>query len=506
MSLNAALSIASSGLAAVNKQLTMVSHNVANAGTPGYAVETLPQTSLTANGVAMGVVTGVAQRQVDAQLDTELARQGGTVAGLQVISTALSAIDAAQGTPGAGTDLASLQGTLQNAFSALGSDPSNQTAQQQVVTDAQGLASGISNLAGAYATERQSAQDAIVTGVWQLNTQLASIGSLSSRIVVARAAGASSADLENQRDQAIQQVTQLVDVSFVPQGNGDMLAVTQSGLSINLHGATAPFATSDATLGPASTYPGSIPPITLGGVDVTTQLTGGQIGANLQLRDATLPTFQGELDEYSHTLATRFQSQGLTLFTDPSGAVPSGGTPAQSGYVGFSATIQVNPAVVSNPALVRDGTTSVSGTNPGDGSAFTPNPGTGPSGYTGLITRVLDYTFGANAQSGVAQPTPAQTGLGPNGNLSAPYSGTTLSSLVTAMVASQSQACSTAQSRLTTEQAVQTTLQGKVADASGVSIDSEMSTMIQLQNAYAANAHVLTAVQSMWQTLVSAVS
>ncbi len=30
--------------------------------------------------------------------------------------------------------------------------------------------------------------------------------------------------------------------------------------------------------------------------------------------------------------------------------------------------------------------------------------------------------------------------------------------------------------------------------------------MIQLQNAYAANAHVLTAVQSMWQTLGSAVS
>ena len=52
----------------------------------------------------------------------------------------------------------------------------------------------------------------------------------------------------------------------------------------------------------------------LGGVDVTGQLQGGQIGANITLRDSTLPTFQGELDEFSQNLASRFSAQGLTLF------------------------------------------------------------------------------------------------------------------------------------------------------------------------------------------------
>ena len=42
--------------------------------------------------------------------------------------------------------------------------------------------------------------------------------------------------------------------------------------------------------------------------------------------------------------------------------MPSGGgTPAQSGYVGFASEIQVNPAVAADPALVRDGTNAIAG-------------------------------------------------------------------------------------------------------------------------------------------------
>ena len=55
------------------------------------------------------------------------------------------------------------------------------------------------------------------------------------------------------------------------------------------------------------------------------QLTGGQLGANITLRDTTLPTYQAELDEFSQNLASRFSAQGLTLFSDPTGNVPAGG-------------------------------------------------------------------------------------------------------------------------------------------------------------------------------------
>ena len=56
-----------------------------------------------------------------------------------------------------------------------------------------------------------------------------------------------------------------------------------------------------------------------------------------------------------------------------------------------------------------------------------------------------------------------------------------------------------------TEQAVQTTLASKLSAQSGVNMDTEMSHMIQLQNAYGANARVIATVQAMWTQLLQAV-
>ena len=50
---------------------------------------------------------------------------------------------------------------------------------------------------------------------------------------------------------------------------------------------------------------------------------------------------------------------------------------------------------------------------------------------------------------------------------------------------------------------MQTTLDGKLTAQSGVNMDTEMSNMIQLQNAYGANAKVIAAVQSMWTQLLA---
>ena len=73
------------------------------------------------------------------------------------------------------------------------------------------------------------------------------------------------------------------------------------------------------------------------------------------------------------------------------------------------------------------------------------------------------------------------------------------------MLASQAQDSAGATSQLATQQAVQTTLTTKLSTQSGVNMDTEMSTMIQLQNAYGANAKVIAAVQAMWAQLLATV-
>ena len=133
MGLSAALSIATSSLANVTGQLSLVSHNVANADTPGYVAEIATQQSATVDGIGLGVVSGPATRYIDAALQAQAFQQNSTVAGLQTTQTALQAIDAVQGTPGAGGDIASQLGDLQDQFSTLLNDPDNQT-QQAVCT------------------------------------------------------------------------------------------------------------------------------------------------------------------------------------------------------------------------------------------------------------------------------------------------------------------------------------------------------------------------------------
>ena len=501
MGLDSALSIASGGLANINTQFALISQNVANAATPGYAVEVGNQQALTADGVGLGVHTGPATLQIDQALQASVTQQNAVVGGAQTTQTALQAIDSVLGTPGSGGDLGSLLGNLQNSFSTLLTNPGNQTQQSVVVSSAATLAQGINTLSGAYSAQRQAAQDGLASSVGTLNATLTTIGQISNEIIALKPTNQSTADLENQRNAAVQTLSRLLAVKTVAQPNGDLSIFTPTGLVLPIHDGSTPFSIPNAATPFGSYFPGGgIPGIALNGTDVTNQMTGGQIGANVVLRDTTLPTGQAALDEFSQALSNRFAAQGLTLFTNPGGSVPAGGgTPAQAGYIGYAATIQVNPAVTANPSLVRDGTNATSG--------FTPNPPGGPAGFTTLIANIANYTFGTQSKTGVSQPTLHTNGLGASGTLAVPFTAaaTALSDFAISLVSSQAQQSATTTSNLTTEQALQTSLNAKASAVSGVNMDTEMSQMLSLQNAYSANARVIAAVHSMFTQLLQAV-
>jgi flagellar hook-associated protein 1 len=508
MSLDASLVIASSGLTSVSRGLSIVSQNVANANSPGYMREVATRTSVNAAGTGMGVKVGPTTRDIDTALQTRLYAQQGSTAAATTLQTALQKIDSLQGAPGQGTDLASLVGAMQDSFSTLANDPGDAVRQRATVTAASAVAQQMNTLSANYTAGRQDAQNAIVAGVAALNTQLSAIGKLNAQIVQARAAGQDSADLENQRDTAMSGVAGLIGAKFLERPNGEMVVMTDSGLALPTGENVVPFTVQDAGLGATSTYPGGgVPGVMLNGVDVTRQITSGSLGGNIALRDITLPGYQAQLDEMAQTMSTRFDAQGLTLFTDGTGNVPTPtGATVQAGYVGYGATIQVNPAIVANPALVRDGTHAVAGSATG-ATAFTPNPSTGPAGFTTLITRVLNFAMGSEVQTGVPQPAPATSGLGPAGTLNAPTTPVgDLSSIASTLIAGQAQDVSDAANRASSEAALRDTLMANLSKSSGVSVDTEMTTLVQLQNSYAANARVVTTLQSLWAQVLQMVS
>lgn len=523
MDLNTSLGIASSGLSAVSYELGVASQNVANASTPGYATEIANVASRESGGIGNGVAIQLTTREVNTALQNGLYAQNAIVAGLGVTTNALSAVSNVQGTTsadaGSTNTLADNVGNLQNAFTTLESDPSNSVAQQQVVSSASTLAQSVQTLSETYQAQRQDAQQAIGSEIDQINQNLSQIGNLSGSIMKAQASGLSTADLENQRAQVMSSLSSQLSVNFTETSNGNMLVTTANGLSLPTNAASGPLSTAAAVIGVGDGYPGSVGGIMLGGQDVSASLTGGSLGANITLRDDTLPTMQAELDSFSATLANRFSAQGLTLFTDASGALPGSDPTSVSpaGTVGFSAAIQVNPSVLSTPSLVRDGTQAIQDPTAGapgvsgavltGASAFTPNPAGGPVGFTTLISRVLSYTFGTSVQPGTTQPAAPTSGLGLSGTLSAPYSGSgSLSTLATTLTSSQAQTISAATSDENTQTAIQTRLQANLSASTGVSVDDQMANVVALQNAYEANAKVVAAVQTMFTALLAALS
>jgi len=235
-------------------------------------------------------------------------------------------------------------------------------------------------------------------------------------------------------------------------------------------------------------YPGtsdvnSIPAITLNGKDITGHLTGGTLGGNITLRDTTLPTMQAQLDSLAYTAASRFSAQGMTLFTASNGTVPGASqtetTPA--GSVGFAQDIQVSQAYQDDPSLLASGSTSV-------------------------VQNVLSYAFGTTQSDGSSQTEAPSTGLGVTGQLSTGYSGSqSLIGLATSLTANQAVTANTASSNLSLAQTTQSSLSSSLSGTSSVSVDTEMANIVTLQNAYSANAKVISSVQSMFTALLNAV-
>ena len=495
MTLDASLAIAGSGLANIGLGYSVISQNIANANTAGYASEIAVQTSADAGSLLLGVRTGAAILSTDPGVQAELQAANAGSSFWQAQSGALSALQPAWGTVAQGNDLGSLLASVQNAFSALLNDPSDSTAQGAVVGAAQTLASGINAQSQAITGARQSAENDLVGAVGQANAALQQIAGLNRQIVALQSQSQSTADLENQRNAAVATLSGLVQVRSAAQPDGNLLLFTAGGAQLPTDGSGA-LQTQAATLGPGSYYPGGgIGGITLGGVDVTAQLAGGRIGADLALRDTTLPTYQGELDEFSFTLTNRFDAQGLTLFSNPNGTLPVASQPGtQAGYVGYAAAISVNPAVVAQPSLVRDGTHAVAGSATG-ASAFVPNP-QGLPGFTDMIERVLSFSLGGDVQADVAQQPGLEAPFGPTLAL-----GDTANAITGAAAAAAAGATGAAGDAAATGQA----LSGKLSSTVGVNMDAELALMVQLQNAYGANAKIIATVQTLYNDILTAV-
>lgn len=389
------LDTALSGLRVAQQQLNTIATNVSNVNTPGYTRKILPQETVIAGNTAIGVQNNTLTRKVDLNLSRDFWTQVSSVSALNTKATYLNNIQQFHGPPDLEASIAAKIAALRDNFARLADSPEDLFLQRATVDQAVVVVGKINAFSQLITQMRNDAQDEMTAAVQKVNDTLSQIADLNKKIKSYLISGKSVASLEDNRDELVKTLSNEINVSFFTRGDGVMVVQTHEGVQlVDELAETVYFQKSP--LGPSNYYPASANGVYVGGnpatnpvaINITERDIGGRIGALIDLRDTILPKQQALADEMAHKMALRFDLQGLRLFTDADGQIPADTAPDPSTvpptavpYVGFSAEIRVNAAVISDNTLVQQGTVA------------TDLPV--PEGSNEIIDRVLKFAFGA---------------------------------------------------------------------------------------------------------------
>jgi len=621
MSLSSALSTIMAGLSTNQAALSIVSSNVANSQTPGYVTRTLDQVEVAGSSADAGAsvrAIGV-NRQINLYLQSQLRTETSGGAYADQISNVLGQLQSLYGTPGGTGTLEATYNNFTSALQALSANSGASSARSLALTTAQSLAQELNTTTQGIQALRSNAEQDIGASVNQANNDLAQIAQLNAQLQSLPATDNTAATLMDQRDNAINDLSKLMDIRVVTDSANQATVYTTSGLQLVGNQASLLSFSGQGTLNasslwnsnPAMSRAGTLTLTFANGASVdliaTNSIGSGRIGADLKLRDSTLVQAQTQLDQLAATLssslsdittagtavtsgsqsgfdvdlsnvlpgnslnltytdtATNTPHQITIVRVDDPTALPLANTAAnpndkvigvnfQGGMASIisqlTATIGNTNLQFSNPSgstlrvldngagalSVNAASTTVTASALANGNLQLPVFTDGSTLYTGVITgrgtqltgfagritvnaalvsdpsKFIVYntspltTAGDTARSDFlySQLTAGsftyspQTGLG---SRAAPLKGT-LPNYLQQFLGLQSNAATSAQQLAQGQDVVVNTLQQKFNSTSGVNIDAEMSSLIALQNTYAANAHIMSVVQSMMQTLM----
>jgi len=324
VSISSASYIAYSALMATQVQMTVASANIANADTQGYTEKTANQAAVYSSGAGAGVSITSITGSVDQFLMKSLVGATSDLGSADSLNNYLNQLQSLYGnTIGDGTSGTSLGNTLaslESAISSLANNPSDASLGANVVQALDTVASQLRQTSSGIQQLRGNVDQDIGSSVTDVNKQLQLIDSLNKQIAQASGSGQPTGDLEDQRNTALQDVASKMDISYFTGANGSLQVYTASGQALVDSTAHALSYTPAATVTAGMTYnpssPGGFGGIMLNGMDITSQITSGSIGALVSLRDTVLPGAQSQLDQLADQLATSLNAvhnQGTSL-------------------------------------------------------------------------------------------------------------------------------------------------------------------------------------------------
>lgn len=322
MGLNTALGTSISGLRSAQVGIGVVSQNVANAGTPGYVRRTVSNVD-SVSGSTVGVSNPNVQRLLDRIVQHQLLQESSGAAYTSARAEVFASLDKLYGAPGSATALDSMYSKFTSSLQALQNDPSSYTNRTAVIDAASQLANRLRGLSEGVQQQRAQTEAGIGAAVTRTNELLEQLTDVNARIVNAQQSSG-TADLRDQRDRIISELSQYVEIRTDERPNGSVSITTASGTQLFDGRPTIKFEfDARANIGPQSQW--SSDPARRGvGTIVARDLSGnsfdaitnntfrsGEIGALVELRDKTLVQAQAQLDEIAAQLSSALSDREI---------------------------------------------------------------------------------------------------------------------------------------------------------------------------------------------------
>jgi flagellar hook-associated protein 1 FlgK len=454
--LTGALNISLGSLQVDEDAIATSANNVANADTPGYSrqianlAETAPITIGNiqfGTGVTLQSVTSTRDSILDLRVNQETQLQGQLNAFISDGQQIQSLFNETGGT--------GLQAPLTAFFtslSQLSANPSDTNTRQGVLTAADNLATAFNQTSANLSSLQSTTNLGVTQTVSQINTLTTQLATLNTQIASSTGAGQNPGPLVDQRQLLLNQLSNLVDVSEINAGNGNLTLTTSTGAPLVVGGQSFALTTQvNATTGQQDVYSQ--------GTDITTQIASGQLAGQIQIRDQEIPALQNSLDTLAFNFANAVNTQNAAGFD-------------LNGNAG--------------------------------GNFFTP-PATVAGAAAGLSVAITDPTLIAASQDG-------QSGDNANANALLALqnqnivSGQTPLNYYSGIVFKIGNDVSSAQASEQSGSAVLQQIQNLQGGVSNVDQNEEAGNLVQFQSAYEASAEVATTVNTLLQDTINIIA
>jgi len=481
MSITSALSGATSGLAASSRAAEVVSSNLSNMLTPGYAKRQLGLNTL-GQGITGVGVSGI-KRLSDPLVLSDRRLADAEIAFEDTRAAFFESMTRVIGTHDQPSSLPALVAAFEARLISASASPENTISLKAAIQSATDLTQMLNRAGKEIETQRTNADAAISGAVSEINTLLGQIRDVNARLGAQGKQDQHSATLLDQRDAMIDQLSKFIPVQSVAR-EGNTVALFTTGGAILLDGAPAelgfsgsPLVASHMTSENDLLSGLSINDLVIPASGPNSAIAGGRLAALFSVRDELAVSSLAQIDAMARDLIERFQQAGLDS-TRPPGApglfTDNGASFQPADEVGLAVRIKVNMLLDSAQGgsewRLRDGLGASLPGNPGNGS---------------LIADLSDALRENRALASGAVGAP-------------PRPASQHATAVSSQLAQDRLAADQARSFASARHAALSELEQQ----NGVDSDAELQKLMLIEQAYAANARMIQTIDEMIKALL----